>query len=154
MSAGLTIHEVNNYVVAGMGANPYYGYTPANGSIRQVAGLTSSGGSNYVEMDLFDNTASTFHRLLFVGLCQRALGGRGAGTSYSVGRADDSHDQWRECERVDSDVGDDQLDDGSGVEFAGGIRDDGELWVALDAKRDGGDDAYGEPERADGGEDI
>ena len=59
MSAGLTIHEVNNYVVAGFGANSYYGYTAANGSIRQVAGLTASGGSNYVEMDLFDNTATT-----------------------------------------------------------------------------------------------
>jgi hypothetical protein len=75
------IHEVNNYVVAGMGANSYYGYTAANGSIRQVAALTSSGGSNYVEMDLFDNTASTVSTVLvFVGLCQRALGGRGAGS--------------------------------------------------------------------------
>jgi len=58
MSVGLTTQDTNNYVVAGLGANSYYGYSITNGAIRQVAGLTSNPGKNYVEMDLCDNTAA------------------------------------------------------------------------------------------------
>jgi hypothetical protein len=59
MSVSLTTQDPNNVVVAGLGANSYYGYTATGGTIRQTGGLTSNQGSNYVEMDLFDNTAST-----------------------------------------------------------------------------------------------
>ena len=59
MSVGLTTQDTNNYVVAGLGANSYYGYSLTNGAIRQVGGLTSNPGNNYVEMDLCDNTATT-----------------------------------------------------------------------------------------------
>jgi hypothetical protein len=56
MSVGFTIPEANDYIVAGLGANSYYGYTLTSGAIRQIGGLTSNPG-NYVEMDLCDNTA-------------------------------------------------------------------------------------------------
>jgi hypothetical protein len=59
MSVTLTTQDANNYVVAGLGANSYYGYNLTNGAIRQIGGLTSNPGNNYVEMDLCDNTAIT-----------------------------------------------------------------------------------------------
>jgi hypothetical protein len=59
MSVGLTTQDANNYVVAGLGANSYYGYSMSNGAIRQAAGLTGNPGKNYVEIDLCDNTATT-----------------------------------------------------------------------------------------------
>ena len=59
MSVGITTQDTNNYVVAGLGANSYYGYNLTNGTVRQVAGLTGNPGNNYVEMDLCDNTATT-----------------------------------------------------------------------------------------------
>ncbi len=59
MSVGLTTQDANNYVVAGLGGNIYYGYNPTSGAIRQTGGLTTNPGNNYVEMDLFDNTAAT-----------------------------------------------------------------------------------------------
>ena len=59
MSVTLITQDANNYVVAGLGANSYYGYNLTNGAVRQVGGLTSNSGNNYVEMDLCDNTAAT-----------------------------------------------------------------------------------------------
>jgi len=59
MSVGLTTQDANNYLVAGLGANSYYGYNLTNGAVRQAAGLTQNPGKNYVEMDLCDNTAIT-----------------------------------------------------------------------------------------------
>jgi hypothetical protein len=58
-SVNLTTHEANDYVVAGLGANSYYGYTAVAGTIRQLAGLTSNSGNNYVEMALCDNSAAS-----------------------------------------------------------------------------------------------
>jgi hypothetical protein len=57
-SVGLTTQEANDYIVAGLGANSYYGYTVTNGTMRQKAGLTSNSGQDYVEMVLCDNTAA------------------------------------------------------------------------------------------------
>jgi len=58
-SVGLTTQDANNYVVAGIGANSYYGFSNPTGTIRQSGILTNNAGNNYVEMDLFDNTAAT-----------------------------------------------------------------------------------------------
>ena len=58
-SIGLTTQDSNNYVAAGIGANSYYGYSNPSGTIRQSGGITTNAGVNYVEMDLFDNTAAT-----------------------------------------------------------------------------------------------
>jgi hypothetical protein len=58
-SVGLTTQDANNYVVAGIGANSYYGYSNPTGTIRQAGVLTGNPGNDYVEMDLFDNTAAT-----------------------------------------------------------------------------------------------
>ena len=58
-SVGLTTQDPNNYVVAGLGANSYNGYTANAGTIRQLSGLTANSGNNYVEMALCDNTAPT-----------------------------------------------------------------------------------------------
>ena len=58
-SVNLTTHEANDYVVVGLGMNSYFGYTINNGVLRQLGGLTSNPGNNYVEMDLCDNTAGT-----------------------------------------------------------------------------------------------
>ena len=57
-SVGVATVEANDYVVAGLGANSYYGYSATSGVIRQKGGMTSNSGNNYVEMVLFDNTAS------------------------------------------------------------------------------------------------
>ncbi|HWE51900.1 MAG TPA: fibronectin type III domain-containing protein [Bryobacteraceae bacterium] len=59
VSAGLTTQDTNNFLVAGLGANSYNGYSPTNGVLRQFGGLTSNPGNNYVEMTLCDNTAAT-----------------------------------------------------------------------------------------------
>jgi len=59
MSVTIAAPEANDYLVAGMGANSYYGYNSTNGAVRQAGGLTQNPGKNYVEMDLFDNTAAT-----------------------------------------------------------------------------------------------
>lgn len=58
-SISLTTQDPNNYVVAGLGANSYYGYTAVAGTIEQLAGLTPNSGNNYVETALCDNTAAT-----------------------------------------------------------------------------------------------
>ncbi len=58
-SVSLTTQDANNYVVAGLGANSYYGYTSTAGTIEQIGGLTSNPGSNYVETVLCDNTATS-----------------------------------------------------------------------------------------------
>jgi alpha-L-arabinofuranosidase len=55
----LTTQDPNDYVVAGLGANSYYGYYATAGAIWQQSGLTSNPGSNYVETALCDNTAAT-----------------------------------------------------------------------------------------------
>jgi hypothetical protein len=36
-----------------------HGYNATNGAPRQAGGLTQNPGKNYVETDLFDNTAAT-----------------------------------------------------------------------------------------------
>jgi len=59
MSVSITVPEAKDYVVAGLGANSYYGYIASNGTLRQAGGLTQSSGRNLVEMDLCDNTAAT-----------------------------------------------------------------------------------------------
>jgi hypothetical protein len=59
MSVSLITQDPNDYVVAGLGANSYYGYNPTSGTLRQAGGLTSNSGNNYVEMDLCDNSAPT-----------------------------------------------------------------------------------------------
>jgi hypothetical protein len=59
MSVSITAPEANDYIVAGLGANSYYGYFATNGTIRHAGGLTQNSGTNYVEMDLCDNTAVT-----------------------------------------------------------------------------------------------
>ena len=59
MSVTLATQDANNYAVAGLGANSYFGYNLSNGAVRQAGGLTSNPGNNYVEMDLCDNTAAT-----------------------------------------------------------------------------------------------
>jgi hypothetical protein len=58
-SVSLATQDPNNYVVAGLGANSYYGYSNPVGTKRQVGLLTNNAGNNYVEMALFDNTSST-----------------------------------------------------------------------------------------------
>jgi hypothetical protein len=58
MSVSLTTNETRDWVVAGLGANSYYGYVTSNGVVRQVGGLASGSGGNYVEMNLCDNTAA------------------------------------------------------------------------------------------------
>jgi len=58
-SVSQTTQEPNDYVVAGLGANSYYGYTVTSGTARQLTGVTTNSGSNYVEMALCDNTAAT-----------------------------------------------------------------------------------------------
>jgi len=57
-TVGMTTQEANDVVVAGLGANSYYGYTLTNGVSRQAGGLTSNPG-NYVEMTLCDNKGAT-----------------------------------------------------------------------------------------------
>ena len=59
ISVGLATQNPNNYIVAGLGANSYFGYSASNGVIRQLAALTSNSGNNYVEIALCDNTAAT-----------------------------------------------------------------------------------------------
>jgi hypothetical protein len=59
LSVSLPTQEANDYVVAGLGANTYFGYMITNGTLRQAGGLTSNSGNNYVEMDLCDNTAAS-----------------------------------------------------------------------------------------------
>jgi hypothetical protein len=59
MSVSLTTPEANDYVVAGLGANSYYGYLATNGVIRQSGGLAQGSGNNYVETVLCDNTAAS-----------------------------------------------------------------------------------------------
>ncbi len=58
ISVGLTTPDTNDYVVAGLGANSYNSYNMTSGTIRQAGGLTTNPGSNYVEIDLCDNTAA------------------------------------------------------------------------------------------------
>ena len=58
-SVGVTATEANDFVVAGVGANSYFGYTNAVGTIRQAGAITSNAGPDYVEMSLLDNTAAT-----------------------------------------------------------------------------------------------
>jgi hypothetical protein len=53
----LATQDPNNYVVAGLGANSYYGYSSPGGAKRQSGILTNNAGNNYVEMALFDNTS-------------------------------------------------------------------------------------------------
>ena len=58
-SVGLTTQDPNNYVVAAIGANSFYGYSKPFGTIQQSGGITSNTGVNYVEMGLLDNAAAT-----------------------------------------------------------------------------------------------
>jgi hypothetical protein len=57
-SASLKTQDPNNYIVAGLGANSYYGYTAQGGTILQQGGLTANGGNNYAETALCDGTAA------------------------------------------------------------------------------------------------
>lgn len=57
-AVALTTQDPNDYIVAGLGANSYYGYTATAGAIQQKAGMTSNSGSDYVETVLCDNTAA------------------------------------------------------------------------------------------------
>jgi hypothetical protein len=57
-SVSLATQDPNDYVVAGIGANSYYGYTTISGTARQLGGLTANAGNNYVEIALCDNTAA------------------------------------------------------------------------------------------------
>jgi hypothetical protein len=57
-SAGLITEDPNDYLVAGLGANSYYGYTVISGAARQLAGLTGNPGPNYTEMALCDQPAA------------------------------------------------------------------------------------------------
>jgi hypothetical protein len=58
-SISLATQDPNDYVVAGIGANSYYRYTTVSGTTRQLGGLTSNAGNDYVEIALCDNTATT-----------------------------------------------------------------------------------------------
>ncbi len=58
-SIGLTTQDPNNYVIAGIGANSYYGYSKPVGTLEQSGGITSNTGANYVEIGLLDNMATT-----------------------------------------------------------------------------------------------
>jgi hypothetical protein len=58
-SVTLATQDPNNYVVAGIGANSFYGYSNPFGTIEQSGGITGNPGSNFVEMSLLDNTAAT-----------------------------------------------------------------------------------------------
>jgi lysophospholipase L1-like esterase len=59
ISVSLPMPEAKDYVVVGLGANSYNGYNISTGTLRQAGGLTQNQSSNYVEMDLCDNTAAT-----------------------------------------------------------------------------------------------
>src|ERR1019366_10514117 len=53
-SVSLTTHDPNDFIVAGLGANSYYGYLMTNGTMRQKSGVTGNSGNNYVEIVLCD----------------------------------------------------------------------------------------------------
>ena len=57
-SVSLATEDPNDYVVAGIGANSYYRYTTVSGTTRQLGGLTSNAGNDYVEVALCDNTSA------------------------------------------------------------------------------------------------
>jgi hypothetical protein len=58
VSVSLPIPEANDFVVAGLGANSYNGYAPEAGTLRQAGGLAGT-STQFVEMDLCDNTATS-----------------------------------------------------------------------------------------------
>jgi len=51
-SVSLATQDPNDYVVAGIGANSYYRYTTISGTTRQLGGLTSNAGNDYVSRSL------------------------------------------------------------------------------------------------------
>jgi hypothetical protein len=69
-AVSLTTEDKNDYIVAGLGANSYNAQTVTNGKIRQIGGVTETPGTDFVEMDLCDNTVA----LMTSVTCSSAFG--------------------------------------------------------------------------------
>ena len=148
MSVSLTTQDTNNYVVAGLGMNSFYGYFVTNGTAQQAAGMTANPGNDYVEMDLCDNTSRYGNfRHVFLRLRPRRLGGSCTGAPFGNWSSISSGDHQCYGHRRYQYFGHPYLDHGPALQFSGRVWNDGWLRFFFDPQLRTGDVAFGDLDR-------